>query len=92
MCVTCPGDTTEITPAQRQASFEVLFRLGWNDNMSVGAPGAQGAGVLGMHGIGVKTPSAAEVAAATVGLARLMHMPNGITFIMGTWSMMLAAG
>ena len=36
---------------------------------AVGDPGAQGAGMTGTHGIGVRTPSAAAVAAATVGFA-----------------------
>jgi hypothetical protein len=45
-----------------------------------------------MQGIGVKTPMAAAVAEATVGLARLVHMPNGMMLTMGLLSMMLAAG
>jgi len=36
-----------------------------------------------MHGWGVKTPNAAVVAAATMGLAMLMHIPNGAIFTMG---------
>ena len=40
----------------------------------------------------VSTPSAAEVAAATMGLARLMHRPNGAILTIGLWSMMVAAG
>ena len=44
-----------------------------------------------MHGMGVSTPRAAAVAAATVGFAGEMHMPNGMIFTIGTWSMMLAA-
>jgi hypothetical protein len=60
--------------------------------MTVGEPGTQGDGVIGMHGIGVSTPKAAAVAAATCGLAGDMHMPNGMMLTIGTWSMMLAAG
>ena len=59
---------------------------------TVGAPGTQGAGVAGMQGIGVSTPRAAAVAAATAGLAGLVHMPNGVTFTNGTLSRMVAAG
>src|SRR5438552_19077273 len=44
-----------------------------------------------MQGCGVSTPSAAEVAAATAGLAMLMHMPNGMMLTIEMWSMMLAA-
>jgi len=45
-----------------------------------------------MHGIGVSTPIAAAVAAATEGFVGDMHMPNGIMFVMGIWSMMFASG
>ena len=45
-----------------------------------------------MHGIGVSTPSAAAVAAATVGLAMLLHIPNGIMFTNGLLSIIFAIG
>jgi hypothetical protein len=45
-----------------------------------------------MHGIGVSTPKAAAVAAATVGLAGELHIPNGMTFTIGLPSIMFAAG
>jgi hypothetical protein len=73
-------------------SVQVLSKVGMFPNRTVGAPGTQGAGVLGMQGIGVSTPKAAAVAAATIGLAIDMHIPNGIMFTMGTWSIMLASG
>jgi hypothetical protein len=60
--------------------------------MTVGDPGAHGATVTGMHGCGVSTPMAADVAAATWGLLGDMHMPNGAMFTFGLLSMMLAAG
>jgi hypothetical protein len=60
--------------------------------MTIGFPGVHGVGVAGTHGIGVNTPRAALVAAATVGFARELHIPKGATFIMGTWSMMVAMG
>jgi hypothetical protein len=44
---------------------------------TVGEPGTHGAVVAGMHGMGVKTPRAAAVAEATVGLARDVHIANG---------------
>src|SRR5690606_19276603 len=56
------------------------------------APGVQGPTVTGTHGMGVRTPSAAAVAAATDGLARERHMPNGKMFVIGTESRMLATG
>src|SRR4051794_4381122 len=89
--VTWPANVNWITPAQMHISFDVLSSAGKLSSSTVGAPGTQGAGVFGMHGIGVSTPSAAAVAAATVGLARLWHAPNGLMFIIGTWSMMLPA-
>ena len=72
-----------MTPAHMHISLQVLSSDGWLPSRFVGAPGTQGEGVLGMHGIGVSTPSAADVAAATVGLARLMHTPNGMMLTMG---------
>ena len=50
---------------------------------TVGEPGAHGADVAGIHGMGVNTPRAAAVALATVGLARDEHMPNGRIFTKG---------
>jgi len=79
-------------PAHVHISLHWLSRVGLPPNNTVGPPGTQGAVVTGMQGIGVKTPNAAAVAAATAGLAGDMHMPNGMTFTMGTWSMMLASG
>jgi hypothetical protein len=55
-------------------------------------PTTQGAGVTGTQGIGVKTPKAAAVAAATVGFDGELHMPKGGIFKIGLLSMMLAAG
>jgi hypothetical protein len=42
--------------------------------------------------MGVSTPIAAAVAAATEGFAGDMHIPNGMMFTIGTWSMMFASG
>lgn len=58
---------------------------------TVGAPTFQGV-VTGIHGCGVNTPDAADVAAATVGFANDKHIPNGMIFFIGTKSMILAAG
>lgn len=73
-------------------SLHELLRAGIFLIKTVGEPGIQGAVVMGMQGIGVKTPSAAAVAAATVGLAKELHMPKGKIFTMGILSMMLAKG
>ena len=45
-----------------------------------------------MHGIGVSTPSAAAVAAATIGFESNVQTPKGGMFTMGAISVMLAAG
>lgn len=74
-----------------QLRVETLSNAGALHNMTVTAPGTQGAGVAGTHGIGVGTPSAAAVAAATIGLEGDWHIPKGGIFMMGTWSMILAA-
>jgi hypothetical protein len=58
-------------------SVEVLLSAGLPAMSTVGDPGAHGAGITGVQGIGVKTPSAAAVAEATEGFAALEHIPNG---------------
>jgi hypothetical protein len=60
--------------------------------ITVGEPGAQGATVTGTQGIGVSTPKAAAVAAATVGFAIEVHIANGGIFTMGLLSIIFAAG
>jgi hypothetical protein len=64
-------------------SMEVLSRVGISPSNTVGAPGTHGETVAGIQGIGVRTPIAAAVAAATIGLAGDMHIPNGIMFTNG---------
>jgi hypothetical protein len=59
---------------------------------TVGEPGVHGATATGMQGIGVNTPNAAAVAAATAGFARDWHMPKGRTLTIGLLSMILATG
>lgn len=81
-----------MTPAHMHMSLELFCRLGILPSNTVGAPGTQGAGVTGMQGIGVITPSLAAVAAITVGFAMLEQTPNGKIFTMGLLSMMFAAG
>jgi hypothetical protein len=65
-------------------SVEVLSSAEVPPMVTVWAPGVQGDIVTGMHGIGVSTPRAAAVAAATAGFAIDMHIPNGMIFTMGT--------
>jgi hypothetical protein len=87
-----PGFTIWITPAQVHMHLLVLLRAGMPRNKVVGDPGAHGAGMTGMQGMGVSTPNAAAVAAATVGLAIDWHIPNGMMLTIGTLSMIFAAG
>ena len=42
--------------------------------------------------MGVSTPNAAAVAAATCGFAMEVHIPNGMMFIIGTLSVIQAGG
>lgn len=92
MVVNWPGTLICMMPPQLHISLEELFSAGMLPINTVGAPGAQGAAVTGRQGMGVSTPSAAAVAAATIGFAGLLHIPNGGMLTMGLLSMMLAAG
>ena len=51
-----------MTPPQLHISFELSLSAGMPHTSTVGAPGTQGAMVMGMQGIGVSTPKAAAVA------------------------------
>lgn len=81
-----------MTPAHRHMSWHELSTAGRFPTRTVGTPGSHGATVAGTQGMGVNTPSAAAVAAATTGLAGLEHMPNDEIFTIGLWSIMFAAG
>ena len=72
--------------------MDELSRAGMPPLVTVGEPGAHGATVAGMQGIGVSTPIAAAVAAATMGFAGDMHTPKVMIFTMGAKSMIVAAG
>jgi len=81
-----------ITPPQLHIAVDASVNAGFPPTVVVGWPGVHGAAVAGMQGIGVRTPSAAEVAAATCGLESDMHTPNGGMFIIGLLSMIVAIG
>jgi hypothetical protein len=82
----------DITPPHKHAHLELLLSAGILPIKTVGEPGAQGATVFGIQGIGVNTPKAAAVAEATVGLAKLVHTPKVGILTIGLESMMVAAG
>lgn len=73
-------------------ALQSLFSAGLFPIKTLGEPGAQGADISGIQGIGVSTPNAAAVAAATVGFAMELHMPKGWMFFIGTKSTIVAAG
>src|SRR6185369_680668 len=81
-----------MTPPQVQRSLQLLSTAGIPPFMTFRLPGTQGAAVTGTHGIGVRTPRAAAVAAATVGFAADVHAPNGGMFMTGAKSLLLAEG
>ena len=81
-----------MTPPQLHMSFDESLSAGMLAISTVGHPGIQGAVVIGTQGIGVNTPKAAAVAEATVGFASEEHIANGRIFIIGTLSMIFAAG
>ncbi|OJX81050.1 MAG: hypothetical protein BGO92_08225 [Magnetospirillum sp. 64-120] len=91
MTVAWPGALTWMTPPYEHISMLELLSAGILAIMTVGDPGAHGAAVAGMHGMGVSTPKAAAVAAATMGFAGLLHMAKGRMFTIGLLSMMFAA-
>jgi hypothetical protein len=86
-----PGSEIVIIPAHMHVQVQVLSSVGCCATI-VTPPGTHGALVAGMQGCGVRTPSAADVAAATWGLAMLLHMPNGMMLVIGAKSWMFAAG
>jgi hypothetical protein len=81
-----------ITPPKAHIKVDVSFRAGMLPMRTVGDPGAQGAGVTGIHGKGVRTPPAAVVALRTAGFAGLEHMMKVGMFLTGMLSMIVAAG
>jgi hypothetical protein len=72
--------------------LQELLSAGWFFIRTVGLPGIHGAVVTGTHGIWVRTPSEAAVAAATCGFAKDLHIPKGIMLTIGLLSIMVAAG
>jgi hypothetical protein len=90
--VVWPALVTSITPAQLHISLELSLSAGILATITVEAPGAHGAVVTGMQGMGVNTPIAADVADATIGFASDWHIPNGMIFAIGILSIMLAIG
>jgi hypothetical protein len=81
-----------IVPPQAQLQMEVLVKAGKTPIFVLNAPGFQGPRGTGTQGIGVNTPNAAVVAAATAGFAKEVHMAKGGMLTMGAKSIIVAAG
>jgi hypothetical protein len=81
-----------MTPPKLHMHLEELFSAGMLATSTVGDPGAHGAAVTGVQGIGVSAPRAAAVAEATAGLAMELHIPNGAILTNGLLSIILAIG
>lgn len=84
-------ETTLMAPPKEQKHFEDVVAIGEPPTI-VREGEIHGAAVTGVQGIGVSTPRAAEVAAATVGFASEVHMPKGRMLTNGLVSMMFATG
>ena len=92
MVRTAPGMVNEMRPPKAHWQVDPATSTGTPPAVVCGAIGIHGAGTAGTHGIGVSTPSAAAVAAATVGFASDWHIPNGAMFAPGATSVMTATG
>jgi hypothetical protein len=84
-----PGLVMEICPPHMHIHLPLSNKAGWFITITL-LGGAHGAKMAGTQGIGVSTPIAAEVAAATCGLAIDWHMPKGKMFVIGTISIIVA--
>ena len=80
------------TPPKEHIHMSPSETTGPVDNRTLVFFGTQQEAIAGTQGIGVKTPKAAAVAAATVGFARDIHIPKVGIFTSGTKSALLATG
>jgi hypothetical protein len=81
-----------MVPPHMHWQVESWLRAGTPEMVTATDPGAQGAAVAGTHGIGVRTPRAADVAEATSGLASDEHIPKVGMLTIGAESVMVATG
>jgi hypothetical protein len=87
-----PGLEMLIKPPHAHIVVQAECSAGWPSTMTLAAPGVHGEVVTGTHGAGVKAPSLAAVAAATVGFDIVPHIPKVGMFTIGANAWMLAAG
>ena len=90
--MTWPGLAMVIAPPHAHMQVLLAVRTGSPLIEAFGEPGDHGAVMTGMQGWGVRTPRAADVAAATCGLDGVMHMRKGMMFVMGAMSAIFATG
>jgi hypothetical protein len=81
-----------MVPAQAQVHFESSVSALCSWIMTIAEPGDHGAASTGTHGMGVSTPWAAAVAAATPGFTWVVQRPNGAMLMFGWYAMTDAAG
>ena len=79
----CPGAAIVIVPPYPHVSWQLCVRTGLPPIITFDFSDVHGPEIIGMHVDGVRTPSAAEVAAATAGLLMLVHAGNGAMFVPG---------
>ena len=82
----------DITPPYAHMHVHSLDRHGLPPAIVVALDPGIHAVVAGMQGCGVRTPSAAAVAAATIGLAGFLHIPMVGILAMGAASWIVATG
>lgn len=87
-----PGLISVILPPQAHLHLEFFVSAFLFAIFTLLEPGFHGPAISGMHGIGVSTPIAAEVAADTVGLDIDLHIPKGGILTIGILSITVAAG
>lgn len=81
-----------MTPPHAQKHVDVAVTAGTPSTATDAEPGAHGPVGTGRQAAGVRTPSAAVVAAATAGLVGVTHMLNVEMFVVGTTSVTTAIG
>jgi hypothetical protein len=79
----CPGMITVILPFHIHDTFPFLSKAGLPQTLTFEDAADHFPVTIGIHGIGVRTPKAATVAAATIGFAKDLHNKNGKIFKKG---------
>ena len=81
-----------ICPAYAQTILQSCVRAGLPFKSTVCCVGIQVPAGTGLQGWGVRTPIAAEVADATCGFVRVVHIPKGPTLVIAAQSCIVAPG